>query len=184
MVKKLAGGPGARAHPAARELLPGAHVRGRRPLTGHELRLAESTSNEAEAKRILNRFRAQVDAQQNARTKATLGAAIDAWLRVHKVEENTRQGYEAYARKYIKPALGNVSIGKVTARLLEEFYAELRRCRLRCDGRPAIDHRTDEPHDCRVGRHRWPPGRRPVGGHLPHDCAVVGCTVVDCPPHE
>jgi hypothetical protein len=51
------------------------------PLTGRELRLTESTSDEAEAKRILNRFRAQVDAQQNARTKATLGVAIDAWLR-------------------------------------------------------------------------------------------------------
>jgi integrase len=132
----------------------------------------------------LNRFRAQVDAQQNARTKATLGAAIDAWLRIHGVEENTRQGYEAYARKYIKPALGQVSVGKVTAQLLEEFYAESRRCRLRCDGRPAIDYRTDEPHECRAVRHRRPSARPPVGGHPPHACAVVGCTVVECSPHQ
>ncbi|HEX8760716.1 MAG TPA: hypothetical protein VF734_12255 [Pseudonocardiaceae bacterium] len=103
---------------------------------------------------------------------------------VHEVEENTRQGYDAYARRYIKPALGHVTVGKVTARLLEVFYAELRRCRLRCDGCPAIDHRTDEPHECRVVRHRWPPGRRPAGGHPPHDCAVAGCAVVECPPHQ
>ena len=76
-----------------------------------------------------------------------------------------------------------MSISKVTARLLEEFYAELRRCRVRCDRRPAIDHRTDEPHECRVVQHRWAAGRRPAGGHPPHDCAVVGCTVIECPPH-
>src|ERR671917_1766107 len=184
MVKKKLGGGRERGHIRRRgnsfQVLMYAGVD---PLTGRELRLTESTSDEAEAKRILNRFRAQVDAQQNARTKATLGAAIDAWLRIHEVEENTRQGYEAYARKYIKPALGQVSVGKVTARLLEEFYAELRRCRLRGDGRPAIDHRTDEPHECRVVRHRRPSGRPPVGGHPPHDCEVVGCTVVECSPH-
>jgi integrase len=109
---------------------------------------------------------------------------MDAWLRVHEVEENTRQGYEAYTRNHIKPALGHVPVGKVTARLLEEFYADLRRCRLRCDGQPAIDHRTDEPHECCVVRHRWPPGRRPAGGHPPHDCATVGCTIIECPPHR
>jgi integrase len=154
------------------------------PLTGRRLYLSESTTDEAEAKRILNRFRAEVDAQQNARTKATLGAAIDAWLRIHEVEDNTRQGYEAYTRNHIKPAIGHVPLGKITTRLLEEFYAELRRCRLRCDGRPAIDHRTAEPHECRVVRHRWPPGRPPAGGHPPHDCVVVGCAVTQCPPHE
>jgi integrase len=154
------------------------------PLTGRRLYLSESTTDEAEAKRILNRFRAEVDTQQNARTKATLGAAIDAWLRIHEVEDNTRQGYEAYTRNHIKPAIGHVPLGKITTRLLEEFYAELRRCRLRCDGRPAIDHRTAEPHECRVVRHRWPPGRPPAGGHPPHDCVVVGCAVTQCPPHE
>lgn len=184
MVKKLAGGR-ERGHIRQRgnsfQVLMYAGVD---PLTGRELRLTESTSDEAEAQRILNRFRAQVDTQQNARTKATLCAAIDAWLRIHEVEENTRQGYDAYARRYIKPALGHVSVGKVTARLLEEFYAELRRCRQRCDGRPAIDHRTDELHECRVVRHRRPPGRPPAGGHPPHNCAEVGCMVVECPPHE
>lgn len=81
MVKKVAGGR-ERGHIRRRgnsfQVLMYAGVD---PLTGRELRLTESTSDEAEAKRILNRFRAQVDAQQNARTKATLGAAIDAWLR-------------------------------------------------------------------------------------------------------
>jgi hypothetical protein len=31
---------------------------------------------------------------------------------------------------------------------LERFYGELRRCRKRCGGRPAIEHRVDGKHDC------------------------------------
>lgn len=103
---------------------------------------------------------------------------------MHEVEANTRQGYEAYIRKHIKPALGDVPIGKVTAKMLEDFYAELRRCRERCDGRPMVDHRTEQPHDCRVVRHRRPPGRPPVADHPQHHCATAGCTVIECPPHE
>jgi hypothetical protein len=68
------------------------------PLTGQRMYLSESTTDEAESKRILNRLRAEVESQQQARTRATLGAALNAWLRVHEVEANTRQGYEAYAR--------------------------------------------------------------------------------------
>ncbi len=119
------------------------------PLTGRELRMVESTTDRAEATRILNRMRAEVQAQQHARTRATLGAALDAWLRVHEVEANTREGYEAYSRLYIKPALGEVPVGKVTAKMLEDLYAELRRCRSRCDGRPLVDHRAEGPHECR-----------------------------------
>ena len=122
---------------------------------------------------------------QSTDEATALGMALDSWLRVHEVEENTWQGYEAYARKQIKPALGQVPVGKVTAKMLEDFYAELRRCRSCCDGRPAVDHRTDEPHECRVvQRHRRPPGRPPAAGYPEHDCEKAGCTVVECPPHE
>ncbi len=91
------------------------------PLTNQRMYLSESTTDEAEAERIRNRFLAQVDAQQNPRTRATLGAALDAWLRIHEVEANTRQGCEAYTRKHIRPALGDVPVGKVTAKTLEDF---------------------------------------------------------------
>ncbi len=156
------------------------------PLTGRRMYLSESTTNEAMAQRILNRLLAEVDAQRTARTRATLGTALHAWLRVHEVEANTRQGYEAYIRKYIDPALGGVTVGKVTAKLLEEFYAELRRCRHRCDGRPFVEHRVEGPHECRMVRHRSRPGRPPAGGWPAHDaddCAAAGCQVIECPPH-
>ena len=91
------------------------------PLTGRELRLVESAADEATAKRILNRLLAKVEDPDHARTRATLGAALDSWLRVHEVEANTRQGYEAYARKHIKPALGQVPVGKVMPRCWKTF---------------------------------------------------------------
>lgn len=101
------------------------------PVTGRELRLVESAADEPTAKRILRRLLSDVDEAQHARTRATLGAAFDAWMRVHEVEQSTLEGYEQYARLYIKPALGDVPVGKVTAKMLEDFYAELRRCRIR-----------------------------------------------------
>ncbi|OZM72840.1 site-specific integrase [Amycolatopsis antarctica] len=154
------------------------------PLTGKRLYLTESTTDEAEAKRILNKFRAQVDEKRNARTRALFRVAIEEWLKVHELEETTRDGYEMYARRYINPALGDEPVSAISARLLEQLYAELRRCRARCDGRPAIDHRVDGPHECRVVKHKRPPGRPPAGGYPEHDCKKTGCAVTECPPHE
>jgi integrase len=39
--------------------------------------------------------------------------------------------YVEYARAHLYPAFGDVPVGRVTAEVLEEFYAELRRCRSR-----------------------------------------------------
>lgn len=146
------------------------------PLTGRPHYLTESTTDEAKAQQALTRLLADVDEQRNARTKATLSVALDAWLRVHEVEENTRRAYAGYIRLHIKPALGQVPLSKITAHLLEELYAELRRCRARCDGRPRVDHRATGPHECRAVRHR--------SRKRDHDCEAAGCVVVECRPHE
>jgi integrase len=153
------------------------------PVTGKRNYQSESTRDEKQAQRILRRLVAEVEAQRVARTKATLGTAVDAWLKIHEVEDNTLRGYEANARRYIKPALGNVALGKISAQVLEVFYAELRRCRARCGGRPLIDHRLDGEHVCRIVRHRNPVGRPPVGGHRNHDCTKMRCEVIECKPH-
>lgn len=153
------------------------------PVTGRANYLTQSASSQKEADKALRRLAAEVDEQRNARTKATLTTAVDAWLRIHEAEANTLRGYEANARRHIKPALGSVPLGKITPHLLEEFYADLRRCRARCDGRPTIDHRVDGEHECQGMRHRNPVGRPPAGGHRNHDCSKLRCEVVACPPH-
>jgi integrase len=154
------------------------------PLTGKRLYLAESTTDQNEAQRILARLRAQVDEDRHARTRGTLRVALAEWLATTELEHSTRHTYEMYARNYINPALGDEPLGSVSARMLERFYAELRRCRARCDGTPFTEHRVDSSHDCRQMRHKRPPGRRPAGGYPDHDCATAGCTVLECRPHE
>lgn len=91
------------------------------PLTGKELGLTASTTDEAEAYRILKRLSAQVDEQSHARTKATFRAAMEAWLRVHEIEDTTRESYESYARLYIYPAFGDEPVGQIGPRVLEEL---------------------------------------------------------------
>jgi integrase len=152
------------------------------PPTGRPNYLTESTRDEGQAQRILTRLLAQVDEQRNPRTKATMGAALAVWLRTHEAEETTLDGYRGYLRRTIEPALGSVPLAKVSAQVLEEFYAELRRCRHRCrNGEPAVDHRTAVEHKCRTVRHKRRPGRP---GRELHDCATASCIVVKCPPHR
>lgn len=154
------------------------------PLTGKRLYLRESTTDEKEAERILTRLTAQVDEQRHAKTRGTVRAAFEDWLRVHEIEESTLASYEGYLRHHIGPAFGDEPIGKITPRVLEQFYAELRRCSARCDGQPFVEHRIDGEHECREVRHRRPPGRPPANGYPPHDCDKMGCKVIECQPHE
>ena len=157
---------------------------GRDPLTGRKLYLRESTTDESEVDKILTRLLSQVDEQKYPKTRATFRVAMDKWLRTHEVEETTRESYVEYARVHLYPAFGDVPVGRVTAEVLEEFYAELRRCRVRCDGRPFVEHRIDGPHECRTVKHKRPPGRPPAAGYPPHDCAEKGCRVIECREHE
>src|SRR6266516_5572026 len=153
------------------------------PLTNKVIYLTETAADEKEAQRVLRRLLTQVDEQRHARTKATLSQALDSWLKVHEAEANTLAGYEANARRYIKPVLGDVAIGKITTHMLEEFYAQLRRCRARCNGRSSIEHRVAGQHECQIVRHKRPPGRPPTSGYPPHDCDTTGCRVIECGPH-
>src|SRR4051794_13047719 len=86
------------------------------PLTGRKLYLCESTTDGAEAQRILRRLTAQVDYQRHAKTNASFRTAMEAWLRTHEVEETTRTSCEMYARVHLYPAFGDQPIGKIDPR--------------------------------------------------------------------
>lgn len=76
-------------------------------------------SDEGQARKVLTRLLAQVDGQRNARTKATLSAALDAWLRVHQAEDSTLEGYRGYIRRCIKPELGDETAARRSSRAAE-----------------------------------------------------------------
>lgn len=109
---------------------------------------------------------------------------LDGWRgRLARSGNKGRSG-DAAARLYLYPVFGDEPVGKLTTRVLEELYAELRRCSERCDGRSATEHRVVGPHDCRVTKHRRPPGRPPAAGYPEHGCSEAGCKVVECQPHR
>ncbi|MFJ8813051.1 site-specific integrase [Amycolatopsis thermoflava] len=127
------------------------------PVTGRQSYLTETVKGtdkaaHRQAQKVMTRLQAQVDRQRGPDSSVTLSYAIDEWLKTADIEATTRHGYVGYINRTIKPALGEIAVNKLTARALETFYAELRRCRVRCDGRPYIEHKLEGDHDCKVAK--------------------------------
>jgi len=111
------------------------------PVTRRDRYLSETVKGtdrpaRREAEKVMARLQAEVDGQRSAQSSVTLGYALDEWLKTVEVEESTRDGYVGYIERNIRPARGAVPIAKLSTRTLETFYAELRRCRARCNGTP------------------------------------------------
>lgn len=108
------------------------------PVTGKRIEPYGSRPTRKEAERLLHEFVVQLE--RGRVTRATVAQALDAWLETSDIEASTRQGYQGYIDRNLKPALGGLELSKVTVRPIEQFYADLRRCRERCDGRTGVDH--------------------------------------------
>ncbi|MGF1652915.1 MAG: tyrosine-type recombinase/integrase, partial [Actinomycetales bacterium] len=102
----------------------------------------------AGAEKARTRLLNQVDEKRNPRTRATVNQLMDRYLDVLDVGERTRASYVGYVNRYIRPVLGRLPAGAVDGETLDSLYAELRRCRDRCDGRQRTDHRAEGAHDC------------------------------------
>jgi hypothetical protein len=105
----------------------------------------------------------QVEAGRHPRTNATVSKLIDEHLKSAELELRVKQTLQGYARKHIhsRPIGGRArSEGDAQdVQALESFYAELRRCRDRCDGRTTVFHYTSDEHKCtkRCRRHACEP---------------------------
>ncbi|MGW5645943.1 N-terminal phage integrase SAM-like domain-containing protein [Saccharopolyspora sp. NPDC003752] len=106
------------------------------------------------AERVLNKLLAQADKQQTATSSVKFSFALDEWMRTNEIEESTRNTYLGYINRTIVPALGDQPVNKISARMLESFYSDLRRCRARCDGKPYVEHRKTGEHDCQKAKCR------------------------------
>lgn len=101
-----------------------------------------------DAEKELTRLLNQLDESRQPKTNATINQLLDRHFELMDVEDTTRQSYRGYARHHIRPLIGDVKVGAFDAKLMDSFYAELRRCRAHCDRRPYIEHRTGRKHDC------------------------------------
>ncbi|GAA3436992.1 tyrosine-type recombinase/integrase [Kutzneria kofuensis] len=147
------------------------------PVTGKRVYLRETIKGTDDvamkrAEKKLNELLVQVDKQRNAPSAVKLGYAIDQWLRTAELDDGTRDMYRGYVERNIRPVLGETPIKKVSARVLEELYAELRRCRVRCDGKPFVEHRTEEEHDCSE------PPKNTKKRCRPHECRPLAASTV------
>jgi integrase/DNA-binding transcriptional regulator YhcF (GntR family) len=142
---------------------------GRDPLTGrrHYLRevIPAGPSARSEAQKALRRLANQVDERRNPRTNATVDQLLERYLEQFDGAASTLTLYRGYVRNHISPFLGRIKVGALDADTLDSFYAELRRCRDHCSGRPSVQHRTEGTHQC---DHRCGP----------HQCRPLGATTV------
>ncbi|MCG8918792.1 site-specific integrase [Actinokineospora sp. PR83] len=120
------------------------------PVTGKRIYFRETIQGtDRAAQKKLTELIARVDKQRSTPSSVSLGYALDEWMRTSEIEDSTRETYEGYISRTIKPALGKQAMNKVSARSLENFYTDLRRCRARCDGKPYIEkHKKTNDHDC------------------------------------
>ncbi|OLT45949.1 integrase [Saccharomonospora sp. CUA-673] len=124
------------------------------PVTGRRTYLREKINGTDDAawrkaENTLTQLRAKVLKQRSTASTVTFGYAVDEWLRTADIEQSTRDSYVGYIDRVIKPVLGDVAVSKLGARQLENLYADLRRCRMRCDGKAVVEkHKADGEHDC------------------------------------
>ena len=96
---------------------------------------------EKEAEKVLTRFRHEVYERRHPRTNATVEQLIERHLADAKLGFKTRKNYRSQADKHILKCIGSQKVRAIDAEITDSFYAELRRCRDHCDGRPQIHHR-------------------------------------------
>jgi integrase len=105
------------------------------PLTKKRIELTGTAPNPVEAEKLRTKLLSQVDENRHPKEKATVGQILDRWMTVHRVDEGTREAYEDLIRLYLRPTFGDEPAGKLSAEMLELFYARLRVCKDQCEGK-------------------------------------------------
>jgi integrase len=142
-----------------------------------------------EAEKLKTRFLNQVDEGRNPKTRANVGQLIVKYFEVVDVDVLTLRGYRSKYKNHIKPLLDTTPLSKLGqigtgVEILDSFYAELRRCRIHCDGKAFIEHRSAVPHQCdehegnRCPRDNPQECRRCRRVCKPHVCKALGNSTI------
>jgi integrase len=120
------------------------------PLTKKKIYVYEQASTLPEAEKARTKLLHQVDEQRHPKREVTLGFLLDRWLGVAELDETSYERAEGIIRNYLKPTFGTLKASKLTAEMLELFYARLRQCQEQCEGRRngKIDPKTKQKHVC------------------------------------
>jgi integrase len=139
------------------------------PVTKRQRYLRQTARTHKEAERALTRLLSQVDEQRTPNTSATVGYLLDRWLDMAQLELTTRDTYQAYLRRHVRPALGGMPLRKLTVDVLDRFYLRLARHGGRCPR--CMTRVTRGLPPLRAGERYAPrPGAQATATHQP-DCA-------------
>ena len=89
------------------------------PVTGRRLWLCGTCDTKHEAEKLRTKLLGQVDGRKASRTRASLGALLDEWLPGAELGSNTRDNYAGLINRFIRPALGDLSLSRITPQRIE-----------------------------------------------------------------
>jgi hypothetical protein len=87
------------------------------PVTGKRLWLCGTCGSPQEAEKLRTKFLGQVDSRKASRTRASLSALLDEWLPGTELGPNTRDNYTGLINRFIRPALGDLPLSRITPQL-------------------------------------------------------------------
>jgi integrase/DNA-binding transcriptional regulator YhcF (GntR family) len=116
---------------------------GLHPITKQRIRFRKTVKTEVAAQIALGKLLEQVLAGKEPESGATVSQLLDHYGQVAEWDVSTRESFEGYIRRTIKPGLGHLQVRKVRGPILDMLYARLKKCGdLACNGKPFTEHRN------------------------------------------
>ena len=103
----------------------------------------------------------------------------DAWLQVHEADDSTLDRYRELADRTMGLALGGTCQSRSSEPCLGTVLHAATTLQREVRREPPIEHRIAGEDECRVVKHRWPPGRPSAKTRAEHDCDAAGCKVTE-----
>jgi integrase len=113
------------------------------PITRKRVYLRETAKDSVQAQIVLGKLLERAQAGKEPESGATISQLLDLYMPLAEWDVSTREGFEGYVRRTIRPGLGHLKVRKVQGPILDTFYARLKKCGdLTCTDRPFTEHRN------------------------------------------
>jgi integrase len=112
------------------------------PITRKRVYLKETAKDFVAAQITLGKLLERAQAGKKPEAGATVNQLLDLYLPLAEWDVSTREGFEGYVRRTIRPGLGHLKLRReVHGPVLNTFYARLKKCGdLTCSGKPFTEH--------------------------------------------
>jgi hypothetical protein len=99
------------------------------PITRKRMYLRETARDFVAAQIALGKLLERAQAGKQSESSATVNQLLDLYLPLAEWDVSTREGFEGYVRRTIRPGLGHLKVRKeVHGPVLDTFYARLKKC--------------------------------------------------------